>query len=161
MNTQLSLLMMIILLLPAMIYCIFAMIAYWRLMRKMHRPGWFIFIPYAPIIVFYGRCWRLGAFWRYLIANLAVAVSTMVVAPYMVAGSPEMFTSASNVTILAALVIMLVAYIIILVNFIRLNVHIAHAFGKSAGFAVGLILLPGIFYLILGLSKMEYIGKQK
>ena len=79
----------------------------------------------------------------------------------MVAASPEMFQGAGNVTVLAALCIMLVAYIIMLVNFIRLNVHIAHAFGKSAGFAMGLIFLPGIFYLILGLSKAEYIGKQK
>lgn len=144
---------------PALVYLVFVCIAYWRTMRKMHRPGWFIFIPYAPIIVFYGRCWRLHAFWRYLCANIMVAISTIVLAPYMVAGSPDMFNTASNTMILVALVVLLVSYIIVLVNFIRLNLHISRAFGKGVGFALGLIFLPGIFYLILGLSKMEYIGK--
>ena len=157
---RIALILLAVLLLPVLVYAFFALKALWRIMRKVHRPGWFIFIPYAPIIVLYGRCWRLGAFWRYLIANVAVAVSTMVLVPYMVTGSPEMFRGAGNITVLAALLILLASYIIVLVNFIRLNVRIARAFGKSAGFAVGLLFLPGIFYLILGLSKAEYIGKQ-
>ena len=152
---------LIVLLVPVLVYCVFALIAGWKTMRKMHRPGWFIFIPYAPIIVFYGRCWRLGAFWRFLLASLMTTVSSAYLAPYLVASSPEMFNSASNMMIMAALVILIVSNVIIIVNFIRLQVHIAHAFGKSAGFAMGLLFLPGIFYLILGLSKMEYIGKQK
>ena len=151
---------MLICIVPVLVYAVLVCIAYWRIMRKMHRPGWFIFIPYAPIVVFYGRCWKLRAFWRYLCANIMVAISSCVLAPYMVAGSPEMFNGASNTMILVALVILLVSYIIVLVNFIRLNVRISRAFGRGVGFALGLIFLPGIFYLILGLSKkIQYVGK--
>ena len=35
---------------------------------------------------------------------------------------------------------------------------LAKSFGKDAGFTVGLVLLPTIFYMILGFGKAEYIG---
>lgn len=49
------------------------------------------------------------------------------------------------------------------VNFvisIILCIKLAKAYGKGAGFAIGLILLPGIFYLILGFGDSKYIGPQ-
>lgn len=36
---------------------------------------------------------------------------------------------------------------------------LSKSFGKSTGFTVGLVLLPSIFYLILGFSNAEYVGK--
>lgn len=39
---------------------------------------------------------------------------------------------------------------------ILLNVSLARAFGKSDGFAVGLILLPVVFYPILGFGSAKY-----
>lgn len=36
--------------------------------------------------------------------------------------------------------------------------NLAKSFGKGAGFTVGLVLLPPIFYMILAFSKDEYIG---
>ena len=39
---------------------------------------------------------------------------------------------------------------------ILLAVNLAKAFGKGTGFAVGLILLPGIFYLILAFGSAKY-----
>jgi len=38
-------------------------------------------------------------------------------------------------------------------------VGLAKSFGKSKGFAVGLVLLPPIFISILGFGSAEYIGK--
>ena len=35
------------------------------------------------------------------------------------------------------------------------------SFGKSGEFTIGLVLLPTIFYMILGFGKAEYIGKAK
>ncbi|MDD6429243.1 DUF5684 domain-containing protein [Candidatus Weimeria sp. HCP3S3_B5] len=40
------------------------------------------------------------------------------------------------------------------------EVKLAHAFGKSGGFAVGLIFLPNIFQLILGFDSSQYYGPQ-
>lgn len=41
---------------------------------------------------------------------------------------------------------------------ILLNVSLARSFGKSDGFAVGLILLPPVFYIMLGCGGAEYVG---
>ncbi len=46
-----------------------------------------------------------------------------------------------------------------LIIFALLNYKIAKSFGKDTGFAVGLTLLPPIFWLILGVSKdIKYVG---
>lgn len=37
---------------------------------------------------------------------------------------------------------------------------LSKAFGKGTGFFLGLILIPNIFYLILGLDSSEYNGPQ-
>ena len=41
---------------------------------------------------------------------------------------------------------------------IYFTIKLAQAFNKGTGFTVGLILLPSIFYLILGLGKSQYVG---
>lgn len=41
---------------------------------------------------------------------------------------------------------------------IILNKSLANSFGKSISFAIGLIVLPPIFYYILGIGKSEYQG---
>lgn len=38
------------------------------------------------------------------------------------------------------------------------NIKLAHSFGKSTGFGIGLSLLPYIFYPILGFGNANYIG---
>ena len=50
------------------------------------------------------------------------------------------------------------------VNFIMmilLFVKLAKAFGKSGGFAVGLIFLPFIFLLILAFGSAQYVGTEQ
>ena len=41
------------------------------------------------------------------------------------------------------------------------NYCLTKSFGKSGEFTIGLVLLPTIFYMILGFGKAEYIGKAK
>lgn len=41
---------------------------------------------------------------------------------------------------------------------IMTQIKLAKAFGKSTGFAAGLILLSPIFYVILGFDSSEYLG---
>lgn len=44
---------------------------------------------------------------------------------------------------------------------IMLSIKLARAFGMGAGFAVGLIFLPSIFYMILGFSDAVYYGPEE
>lgn len=41
---------------------------------------------------------------------------------------------------------------------IMLGIKLARAFGKGTGFAVGLILFPSLFYMILGFGDAVYYG---
>ena len=59
-----------------------------------------------------------------------------------------------------ASVIPVVGSIAVLVLSIYQNIKLAQAFGKSTGFAVGLILLGPIFQLILAFGSAEYVGPQ-
>ena len=54
-----------------------------------------------------------------------------------------------------------IGWIIPLALTIYLDCKLAKAFGKGSGFTVGLILLPSIFYLILGLGDSKYLGPQE
>jgi len=54
------------------------------------------------------------------------------------------------------LVLMLIPVVNVVVAIITL-IAVAQRFGKSAGFAVGLIFLPFIFYPILGFGDAQYL----
>lgn len=52
----------------------------------------------------------------------------------------------------------IVNIIAVIVLMIMMCIRLAKAFGKSSGFAVGLIFLNTIFILILGLGDSKYVG---
>ena len=41
------------------------------------------------------------------------------------------------------------------------NYNLSKSFGKESAFTVGLVLLPTIFYMILGFGKAQYVGNTK
>ena len=55
------------------------------------------------------------------------------------------------------IILLLIPFVNIVISII-LNVELAKKFGQSTGFAVGLILLPIIFYPILGFGGAKYSG---
>lgn len=63
-----------------------------------------------------------------------------------------------NPWLLLLYLISFVNWIAALVLSIMLNVKLAKVFGKSTGFAIGLIFLNPIFLLILGFGDAKYIG---
>ena len=57
-----------------------------------------------------------------------------------------------------AAIIPFVGWIVpIVITILQAN-GLSKSFGKSTGFTVGLVLLPSIFYLILGFGNSEYVG---
>lgn len=63
-----------------------------------------------------------------------------------------------NPWLLLLYIVPFVNYVASIVLIIMLGIKLAKAFGKSSGFAVGLIFLNTIFMLILGLGNAEYVG---
>lgn len=118
----------------------------------------------------------------YLIIAIAVAVVSIIAMwkIFTKAGKPgwAAIIPVYNLVVLYQIVginplwlLMLIGAIIPFVNFIvaiaffvltiLVDIKLAKAFGKSGGFAVGLIFLPFIFQCILGFGKAEYQGIQE
>lgn len=55
-------------------------------------------------------------------------------------------------------VLLMLIPIVSLIISIILAIDVARAFGKGIGFAIGLILLAPIFYMILGFGSAQYQG---
>lgn len=57
-------------------------------------------------------------------------------------------------------IILLICFALSPIFHIIVSLELAKSFGKSIGFAVGMILLPFIFFPILGFGDSKYIGAQ-
>lgn len=118
----------------ASIIAILQVIGLWKILKKANQPGWGALIP---VYNQYLLCKIVGISpWWILILCLS---PILVFIPII--GSLANIAAAIYFTIL-------------------LNVSLARSFGKEDGFAVGLILLAPIFYLILGLGDSKYLGEK-
>lgn len=123
-------------------------IARWRIFTKAGEEGWKSIIPIYNEYTMYKLVWDVNQFWIYFGLGFAgSALSTL-------ANSGD--STNWFLTILAS-----AATIAGIVWYVRFNIAKARAFGKGAGFAVGLIFLPFIFELILGFGNARYLGPQQ
>jgi len=155
--------LMLLIYIPVLALLVCQYIAMWKILRKMDRPGWWIFVPFAALFIFYDRSWKRGAFWRYL-AYAAVYMISYFVLMFSVIfqtvsySANGMDTYAPIGTALILLVLIIIAAVLMIVNLVRMYIHLAKAFGKSAGFGWGLAFLAPIFLMILGFGNAQYIG---
>ena len=129
-----------IILVFALVIYILQVIGMWKVFKKSGEEGWKAIIP---IYNQYTMCKITGVNpWWILIV--------------VVAGG---LTGALGESDLASVVSLLSSIISIYFS-VLLYVSLARAFGKSDGFAVGLILLNPIFLLILGCGSSKFIAKK-
>jgi len=111
---------------------ILTIIGMWKTISKTGEEGWKSLVP---VYNAYTLCKKIGVYeWWPLIAVGLVVVNIL-----PVIGSIAFVAGSIYYTIL-------------------FNVSLAKSFGKPPEFAVGLILLPPVFYLILGSKKSNYQG---
>ena len=124
---------LVFLLLISCVISIILIVSYWKILKKGGKPGWATLIPIYNV---YELCSMVGVspFWI-----LIIIFSGLLSAIHILGG---LLSLAANI------------YFIIL-----LNVSLARSFKKSDSYAVGLILLPVIFYPMLGLGSATYVGK--
>lgn len=114
------------------IVAILLLVANWMLFKKMGYEGWKSLIPGANT---YLVMEKIGVSQKWLV--LITFGSLVCIIPVI-----------GFLALLVALVYYAILY----------NVSLAKAFGKSGGFAAGLILLSPIFILILAFGDSKYIG---
>ena len=124
------------------LYFILRVIADWKIFTKAGVAGWKSLIPFLCDYEEYKLCWKgsLG-----LVAAVCLAfinyVTTRVKSP-------------NNGMVILMGVLGIVALVLSFLHSQRLS----KAFGKGAGFGVGLFLLGPIFRLILGFGSARYVG---
>lgn len=116
--------------------------ANWKIYAKAGRPGWWSIVPIYGTLVLADiiqkpRMWSL---WLIVPSTLLVPINYTVDTEF-----PKW-----------VLIFMSIAVVIYLVAWIIVAFRTAKRFGKTKGFAVGLILLPLIFFPILAFGKAVY-----
>lgn len=115
----------------AAFFALLTVIAMCKILAKADIPWGFLFIPVYGVYCTYKVADCTGIFW----ANLIFAVA--------------------NAVIPVTAVRVIISIILIIMNFVYCKC-MAEAFGKGAGFALGLFFLSPIFILILGFGDAEH-----
>ena len=112
---------------------IFMIIVNWRIFTKGNKPGWASIIPIYNEIVL---CQMVGVNPWWVLISLCAGIF-------------------SFIPIIGPLVALFVAIYFAILK----SVSLARAFGKEDAFAIGLILLPIVFYPILAFGSSEFQGE--
>jgi len=121
----------------AIVVVIATLVGLWKIFTKAGEEGWKAIIPFYNNYVLFEIVWDVKYFWFFLIGELIAGA--LLVADIFIPLIPAL--------------IALVIYVYLLYITVKLNYNLSRSFGKSGGFAIGLIFLTPIFYLILGFSK--------
>ena len=135
----------------------------WRIFKKLGLPGWKGIIPiYGDYKLFKSR-WRTMPFWVLVISNI-MYYAGMFLTSFLMAESLSAntnFTGIEEITsffipYIAAYGLLSVACLIVtLAITVNLNYQLAKSFGDGIGYALGLTILPVVFYPLLAFVKKQ------
>ena len=128
---------------------ILSLVAMWKIFVKANEPGWKCLIPIYNGYMVYKIAWQGKKFWMVFLYMFGG----------MVLGS--VLAAMGDVLAIVGLVLMLAGMIAGMVTVIKCYIRLAHAFGKSGAFVLGLIFLAPIFMCILAFGDSEYLGPQE
>ena len=134
-------------------------IARWRLFSKAGEKGWKSLIPIYSSYVMYRIVWNAKSFVIYVVLWAVSVVATLFSGQYVFLPDGQMMFVGGGNFILGF--ISTIASIGVLVYMVLFAIKTALAFGKRPAFAVGLLLLPSIFTLILAFGSAKYQGPQE
>lgn len=137
---------------------VMVVVARWRLFTKASEKGWKSIIPFYSSYTMYKIAWSTKNFWIYLVLWAVYAVTTLTSGQYAIVSGGQMVYAGGGNSILG--VISTIASLGILLYSVIFSIKLALAYGKRPTFAIGLLLLPGIFTLILAFGSAEYQGPQ-
>ncbi len=143
-------------------FLVLQIVGCWKLFEKAGQPGWKALIPVYADYILYGIAWKKSMFWAVLGIGLGISlVSGVTGALSGLMMELSMGYGAGVVIAILGIVLSLAGGVAVAALEIVFAVKLSRAFGHGGGFAVGLILLPPVFYLILGIGKSQYVGKSE
>lgn len=129
-------------------------VAMWKMLEKAHEEGWKVLIPFYNQYIFHKIAGATKYFWHSLIAVGGIFFAAFLGGFLMALGNDV----ATIFGALAMLGILALAGYAIYCS-VKFCILLARSFGKSGGFAAGLIFLAPIFYCIIAFSsEIRYVG---
>lgn len=141
------------------IMAILEVIGMWFYFEKAGEHGWKALIPFYNIYIDCTVAKRKNIFVMRLIAVIMQYIATvMVVLGSVVAlvGFSATGSYETSAIFLIGALLLAVSFVLSLISGWKISRGLAENFGLTTAFAVGLLLLPGIFKMILGLGKYTY-----
>ena len=139
----------------ALFYYILLVIAGWKVFEKAGEKGWKSLIPIYNTYIFYKIVAMEKWFWILLIVSFVISLITSLMGQGTTVDTINVSTGTG---VFAAFLTFCMSIFAIVVS-VFYSIRTAKAFGHGTGFAVGLILLQGIFLMILGFDKSKYNAK--
>ena len=138
----------------AILFCILLIVAMWKLFAKAGEKGWKSLIPIYNGYILYKISGMKNWFWYTILVAIVCGV--------VVGLNSTTVQTAEGVSIeynTVGTIFLFVNGIFQLVAYIMLCAKLSKAFGRGAGTAIGLFVLPNIFTLILGFGSAKYDKK--
>jgi hypothetical protein len=133
-------------------------VAHWRMFTKAGEAGWKSIVPFYSDYTLFKLVWNTNAYWIFLILTIVLGLTTAFSGSYAIEGSTVVATGASqNILFDIMSFLASIGYLFLTVI---LSLKTALAYGKGTVYAVGLVLLPNIFTLILAFGNATYRGPQ-
>lgn len=158
---------------PLLIFAavILTFIASWKVHEKAGLPGWSGIIPYYN---YYARAARVGmvdTFWKCL-KILALTIGVSIVGVIVVAivsaisligaeAAESVMTIGILLSTLLNLAVAISAWALMIwaiVQLVKIDIKFISYFGKGTGFAIGMLLVPYVFYPMLAWGQAEWMG---
>jgi hypothetical protein len=150
---------------------ILTFIASWKVHEKAGLPGWSGIIPYYN---YYARAARVGmvdTFWKCL-KILALTFGVSIVGTVVVAivsaisligaeAAESVMTIGILLSTLLNLAVAISAWALMIwaiVQLVKIDIKFISYFGKGTGFAIGMLLVPYVFYPMLAWGQAEWMG---
>ena len=124
------------------IFLVLLIVAVWNIFEKAGVAGWKALIPIYNIYVSFQKACFEKSFWNLIVLSIAAFVLDILLLYFK-----------SNV-ILA--IVLTIIDIMIILYLLRYTYRLSKCFGHGIIFAIGLLIFPYIFGLILGLGKSKY-----
>ena len=141
------------------IYILF-IIAGWRIFKKAGEPGWKILIPIYNIYIMYKIVRMKTWFWYLIMVSVLCAIVFAVYGynPYSMTDEELInYDYSANLGV----TIMLIFYSIVnIVASVIFAYRLSKVFGHGWGYAIGILLIPEVFWLILGYGNDKYDRKR-
>ena len=144
--------------LAASAFLVLRVIGCWKMFQKAGQPGWKALIPVYADYTLYGIGWKKSMFWVLLGIGIGTGLSAT-----MLGGVSGVLTEISGIGYGIGAIFAVIGFLVSIAGSVAamaieiiFAVKLSRAFGHDGGFAVGLIFLPSIFFMILGFGKSQY-----